>query len=293
MIISSTNLTKSYKKNSVLNGVDLAIEEGKIYGLLGRNGTGKSTLLAIIAGQIRHNDGDITVFGRKPFDSAKVMDQVVLAGIDTPYSEWWSISKILEVAAQRFPHWDAKAADFLIKEFGLDITTRYGKASRGQRSMVGIIVALAANAPLTLIDEPYLGLDVHNRAIFYRELLKSQERNPRTFVMATHDLGESAKVIDRYLLLGKQGTIDATLDADAVDEAFVQVDGTDLPHAIVDKAHHLEEMGGRTKAVLRRVDLAQALDELPGNARVSNLPLEEALGLLLGGGDNGAETPSR
>lgn len=286
--VIARGLRKSYGKNEVLTGVDFALEGGQIYGLLGRNGTGKSTLLSLLAGQLKHTAGELQVFGKQPFDNAAVMDEAVYAGIDVPYPPTWSLKKILQIAAARFPHWNAAEEKELIDAFELNPRTRYSKASRGQRSMVGIIIGLAANAPLTLIDEPYLGLDVHNREVFYRALLRSQDANSRTIVMATHDLGESAKVIDHYLLLGRDGTIFMDMDAADVDAAFVTVTASGLPRDVLTHAVHSESMPGQERAVLKR----EALDALtlPEGAAVHNLPIDEALGVFLGkdwgGGDD-------
>ncbi len=228
-VVTARDLTKSYKGRKALTGLNLDLEEGRIHGLLGRNGTGKSTLLSILAGQIPHEGGGLNVFGQAPFDNAHVMDRVVYAGIDVPFPAGWRPDTVFETAAQRYPGWHQSTAQDLVAEFGLDVHAKYAQLSRGQRSMVGVIVGLAARAPLTLLDEPYLGLDVHNRGVFYTALLREMDVHPRTVVLATHHIEESAKLLDTFLILGRDGLIHHHLDAGDLDDAYVVVSGPRLP----------------------------------------------------------------
>lgn len=272
MIVTTHHAAKSFKKKEVLRDVELQLEEHRIYGLVGRNGTGKSTLLSLLAGQAPY-DGDITVFGQDPFDNQAVMDDIVFTGVDTPYPTNWSFKAILDVASKRYPYWDQATADHLLGTFDLDVKTSHGKASRGQRSMLAIVIALAARAPLTLLDEPYLGLDVQNRDLFYRELVAAQEANPRTIVIASHDLEASAKLVDCYLVL-RDGVI-RTLESERLDDALVSLTvAKPVPPELSDAALATESLGSSTRVVVRR-----------GVADGSPVALEDAVALAMGGSD--------
>lgn len=252
-IVAARELTKSFRGKKVLRGLDFQLAEGRIHGLLGRNGTGKSTLLSILAGQVPHTGGGMEVFNQAPFDNAHVMGRIVYAGIDVPFPAGWSPDIVFEAAAQRYPGWHQPTADALIADFALDVRTRYAKLSRGQRSMVGIIVGLAARAPLTLLDEPYLGLDVHNRSVFYTALLKEMDACPRTVVLATHHIEESAKLLDTFLILGRDGLIHHHLDAGDLDDAYMVVSGPRLPR--IDAALNRTEVAGLARALVPRAVL--------------------------------------
>ncbi|AGF73675.1 ABC transporter ATP-binding protein [Corynebacterium halotolerans] len=257
-VVAACGLTKNYKGKKVLTGLSFELAEGRLHGLLGRNGTGKSTLLGLLAGQIRSSGGKLQVFGKAPFDNARVMDQVAYTGIDVPYPAAWSLREITRAAELRYPNWDAAAAQRLAEDFGFDNRTRrytrYGELSRGQRSMIGIIVGLAARAPLTLLDEPYLGLDVHNRELFYSALLREVEGHPRTVVLATHHIEESAKLLDNFLFLGRDGKLVHQFSADDLDDAYVLVSGTSLPR--IDAALARSEVAGRTRVLAPREAVA-------------------------------------
>ena len=217
VVVHTRDLTRSFGKKPVLNGIDLNFGPG-IHGLLGRNGVGKSTLLSIIGGQLKPSGGQVEVFGETPFDNARAMDRTALTGVDTSYPTW-SVANVFKGAALRYPHWDQTIADTLIADFSLDgaLSTPYGGLSRGQRAMVAIIVGLASGTELLLLDEPYVGLDLHNTDVFYRHLLE-QADSGRTIIMATHHIEDAAKVLDTAAILGRDGQIAAHVNADDADE---------------------------------------------------------------------------
>ena len=109
-------------------------------------------------------------------------------------------------------------ADALTADFAMDqaLETRYGKLSRGQRAMTGIVVGLASGAELLLLDEPYVGLDTHNTQVFYRHLLEQSDTG-RTIVMATHHIEDAARILDSALILGRDGRIAAHLTPEDVE----------------------------------------------------------------------------
>lgn len=218
MTIHTSQLARTFGTKTVLNGVDLDLGPG-IHGLLGRNGVGKSTLLRIIAGQLKPTSGTVEVFGERPFDNGSVMDRTCLTGVDTAYPGSWSGADVIKGARLRYRPWDQQLADALTADFAMDqaLETRYEKLSRGQRAMVAIVIGLAAGTDLLLLDEPYVGLDTHNTDVFYRHLL-AQASTGRTIVMATHHIEDAAKVLDTAVVLGREGTVAkqcAPEDADA------------------------------------------------------------------------------
>lgn len=274
--VLARGLRKSYKNREVLSGLDLELAGNRLHGLLGRNGAGKSTLLSMIAGQVRSGGGELRVFGEIPFDNSAVMDRVVYAGIDVPFPAAWPVRTMLAAAAVRHRNWHEPTARQLGEEFALDPGEKYGDLSRGQRSMVGIILGLAARAPLTLLDEPYLGLDVHNRALFYSALQAEMAEFPRTVVLATHDIEESAKLLDTFLILGRDGRLHHHRSAGEIAEAYVTVSGTHLP--LIDSALNRTEIAGRCRMILPRSALPELEDR---QIKVVPTGIDEVLAALL------------
>lgn len=185
-----------------LDGATATLEGGRVYGLIGRNGAGKTTLLRAMAGQLRVK-GSVLVDGQPVWDNVSVLDRVVLSGPDVPWPADIKAKKLLAFAAARWQTWDQEYADALIADYELDISKSLSELSRGQRSLVSIVLGLAAQCPITLLDEPYLGLDVQNREQFYRHLMADVQRNPRTIVLSTHHIDDAARILDSVILLDK------------------------------------------------------------------------------------------
>ena len=195
------NINKSYGSTRVLEDLNLEFELGKIYGLLGRNGIGKTTLLNIIASQIRSDSGEVLLNGENVFENSKVMDKIAIIkesgfGIDDI-----RVKKIFKAARILYKNWDEDYKNFLISEFSLNKKKNYTKLSRGNQTMVGLIVGLASRAPITIFDEPSLGLDAANRYKFYELLLKDLEEYPRTVIISTHLIDEVTNLFEEVVIL--------------------------------------------------------------------------------------------
>lgn len=251
-VVISHDLHKNYGKKEVLSGLDLELGPG-IHGLLGRNGVGKSTLLSIIAGQVKPSSGDVRVLGARPFDNADVMDRVALTGVDVGYPATWRARDVLKAAALRYPQWEEETARKLVAEFALDdaLGTAVGTLSRGQRAMLGNIVGMASGAQLTLLDEPYVGLDTHNTDVLYRNVLTLPESG-RTVVMATHHIADAAKLLDSALVLGRDGRLTAHLTPDEADAYVVAAGSFEEPL----RALAYRRLATGAKAILTAEDAA-------------------------------------
>ncbi|MNW44202.1 ABC transporter ATP-binding protein YtrB [compost metagenome] len=194
------NLTKTYGPTCALRNLDLQLEENVIYGLLGRNGAGKTTLLNTIAGGIKADSGTIEVSGKRlgkgelPKDFCYVRDQYRHFG-------GARVIEILQYAANFHPYWDWTYAHELFKIFLIEPDKKIRQLSSGTRSLIGNIIGLASRAPLTLYDEPVLGLDVLMRERFYRTLMEDYANHPRTILLSTHLIDEIAPVAEKICIL--------------------------------------------------------------------------------------------
>ncbi len=199
-MLEITNLNKSYGKTKVLSNVNLQVEEGKIYGLLGRNGVGKTTLLNIISNQIRSDSGEAKLFGKDIYENNEAVENICLikeSGI--PSEE--KVKKIFKAARILYKNWDEEYKNTLITTFNLDMNKRYHKLSRGNQTIVGLIIGLASRAALTIFDEPSLGLDAAFRYKFYNILLEDAETNPRTVIISTHLIDEVTNLFEEVIIL--------------------------------------------------------------------------------------------
>lgn len=221
--IQVQDLDRSFASRRVLHGITFDLPRSGIVGLVGRNGVGKTTLMGILAGQLRSTGGKATVSGEDPFDNARAMDQICFTGVDIHYPPQWSAHTVFSVAAAGYPDWDAALAEDLSARFEVSRYGRMSSLSTGQRSLVSIIVGLASQAPLTLLDEPYSGLDVQNRRLFYDVLARVQDENPRCIVLSTHQLADAGRIVDRLLILDEDGTLAHDLDAADLGDRVVRL----------------------------------------------------------------------
>jgi len=202
-VVEVTRLSKVYGNVRALNEVSFSIEPNKIYGLLGRNGAGKTTIMHIITAQLFASSGDLKVFGESPYENDRILSQICFIKESQKYPDIFRIVDVLDVAASLYPNWDTAFANSLLNDFNLPAKRKIKKLSRGMLSSVGIIVGLASHAPLTIFDEPYLGLDAVARSLFYDRLLQDYSENPRTVILSTHLIDEVSKLLEHVLVLDK------------------------------------------------------------------------------------------
>ncbi|CAI6081500.1 ABC transporter ATP-binding protein [Cohnella sp. JJ-181] len=200
-IVKVTNLTKTYGGTAAVQGVSFELEENKIYGLLGRNGAGKTTIMHMLTAQQFASSGDIAVFGEAPFENESVLSRLCFIKESQKYPPMFTVKDVLEVSAMLHPNWDAAYAADLAGAFGLPMKRKVQKLSRGMLSAVGVVVGLASRAPLTIFDEPYLGLDAVARSIFYDRLLEDYAEHPRTVILSTHLIDEVSRLLEHVLLI--------------------------------------------------------------------------------------------
>lgn len=248
--LRAEKLVKVYGKKEVLHGVDLMLEQGKIYGMIGRNGAGKTTILSILAAHNPATAGSVTLDGETVWENAEVLKNIcfsrelnvsnVTGGI-----AGLKVKEYLRVAETFYPYWDKKMAAELVKEFGLETKKTFQKLSKGMVSMVTIIVALASKAPFTFLDEPVAGLDVVAREKFYRILMDEYMETGRTFVISTHIIEEAADVFEEVIFVDK-GEILLMENTQELLERSYHVSGReDSVKAAVSgmEAHHEEHIG--------------------------------------------------
>jgi ABC-2 type transport system ATP-binding protein len=202
-VIEVKNLTKRYRDTVAVDDVSFTIEKDTIYGLLGRNGAGKTTVMSILTAQNFATSGDVRVFGMHPYENAKVLSRMCFVRESQKYPDDALAKHAFATARLFFPNWDEDLAQRLIEDFQLPMKTRIKKMSRGQMSAVGVIIGLAARAEITFFDEPYLGLDAVARQIFYDRLLEDYTEQPRTVILSSHLIDEVSNLIERVLVIDR------------------------------------------------------------------------------------------
>ena len=269
-VIEVTGLTKRFGAFTAVDNVSFSIEEHGIYGLLGRNGAGKTTIMQLLTGQDFATSGDIRVFGESPVENASVLERVSFIKESQKYPEDFQVRHVFRSAPWFFANWDAEFAARLIEDFRLPLKRRIKKLSRGQLSAVGVVVGLASRAPLTFFDEPYLGLDAVARQLFYDRLLEDYAEHPRTVVLSTHLIDEVSNLLEHVIVID-EGRIIIDSPSDQLRGSVTNVVG---PAAAVNaftatrEVLHRDGIGG-----LASVTIAALTAEEASAARTAGLEL--------------------
>ena len=277
-MIKINSLNKSYGRNKVLTDIDLNIEENKIYGLLGRNGVGKTTLLKLISGQLIRNSGDIKLDSKEIFENQEAIGDICLVREFSSSVKELKVKEILLAARILFKNWDSEYEDFLIKEFGLNKKKKFLKLSTGNQTIVGLVIGLASRSRLTMFDEPTGGLDAAMRYKFYNLLLADYEKNPRTVIISTHLIDEVSNLFEEVIILNDE-RVALQDDVDSLKQRSYFLSGREnsINEIIKNKRIIHEEDFGSTKIIGIYGELTdEQIQELKNNnIDVSNIPLQK------------------
>ncbi|HIY23821.1 MAG TPA: ABC transporter ATP-binding protein [Candidatus Brachybacterium merdigallinarum] len=222
--IETRNLTKRFGDVAAVEDVTLDLTENRVHGLLGRNGAGKTTLMKLLTAQLFPTAGQMRVLGEDPRENVPVLSQTCFIQESQKYPDGFRPRDVLSIASGLYPHWDEQLARDLVGEFRLPQKRAIKKLSRGQLSAVGIVIGLASRAPLTFFDEPYLGLDVVARRLFFDRLLADFAEHPRTVILSTHHIDEVANLLEHVVLLD-EGRVVIDEEAETLQSAAIEVSG--------------------------------------------------------------------
>lgn len=198
-ILEVKELTKRFEETVALNHIDLKLEKGRVYGLIGRNGAGKTTLLKLISYLLFPSAGEVTANG----EWIKEKSEIAFGRAYSIKYFAYKIKDILEIAAVSCPHWNREYAEELVERFELNIKKYYHSASAGMQTMTSLVLALAADPQLLLLDEPYTGLDPINREVLYDFLRHHYFDGEKTVVISSHMIKEIEGYFERAIILDK------------------------------------------------------------------------------------------
>lgn len=205
-MISINNLAFSYGSNQVLKNITMNLEPGRIYGLLGENGVGKTTLLTLLSGLKKTQEGTIDVDGRNPYDRRPdlLSDQYYLPDEVAPIH---SAARAWAKSAGRFwPNFSFDKFIQIMTEFETDPDQKMTEMSNGQLKKTYISFALACGCRYIYMDEPTNGLDIPSKAQFRSAIMK-YTGDDSTIVISTHQVRDLENVIDPIIILDKRDVL--------------------------------------------------------------------------------------
>jgi ABC-2 type transport system ATP-binding protein len=212
-MVSIRDLHFSYRRKPVFTGLSLDLQPGHIYGLLGANGTGKSTLLRNIAGLLFPRQGSIAAMGFEPGRRLPAFLQKVFLVPEEFSLPAVTIAKWVRYSAVFYPSFDKQQFDRYILDFAIPPEARLDEISYGQQKKALISFALAANTPLLLMDEPTNGLDIVSKSQF-RKVIAGAVDGQKCIVISTHQVKDLENLIDRVTIIDEGKILfDQTMDA--------------------------------------------------------------------------------
>ena len=219
-VIKIDNVTKKYGKNIALDNVSAEIESGRIYGLLGRNGAGKSTMLNIITNRVFATSGVCTLDGEKLLDNDKALSHIYAMNEAVTMPLSMTFKRCMNVTADFYKNFDKDYAFSLAEKFRLDPKKRLSALSTGYLTIAKIILTLSSGADFLFFDEPVLGLDANHRDLFYRLLVERFADQNCGIVISTHLIEECQALVENVIMINKSKIIAAGATDDILSQGY-------------------------------------------------------------------------
>ena len=231
-VIEARNLGKSYGKFRALDGVSFEIPLGRIVGVIGANGAGKTTMLNAILGLTRY-DGELKVMGKNPSTNrAKLMEDVCFISDVATLPRWMKVAQVLDYVESVHPKFDREVALDYLSRTTVPLDKKVRKLSKGMITQTHLAVIMAIDAKLLVLDEPTLGLDIIFRKGFYASLLEEYFDKHRTIVVTTHQVEEIEHILtDAMFIRDGEMVVYETMDDLAMRFCQVLVDQEDAGKA--------------------------------------------------------------
>ena len=228
-VLQCINLKKSYKRGSpVLQGLNLSLSAGKIVGLLGPNGCGKSTLMKLVSGLLVPDSGKILIYGEEQSEKTNAM--ISYLPERTYFTPSMRVSELIRFFEEFYEDFDTSCAMRMIEDMGISQTDRLKHLSKGNKEKVQLILVMARRAKLYLLDEPIAGVDPAARDYILQTIIGNY--NPDAcVVITTHLIHDVEPILEDFAFMGYGGQILLSGVADevraekgkSIDELFREV----------------------------------------------------------------------
>lgn len=207
-IIQIKGLSHSYGNKVIYNNLNLDIEEGLVFGIFGKNGVGKSTLINILMGYLKPKEGKCLVLGEASYDlPVNIKSQIALLHEGFIAYDFMSIKQYENFFAPFYKNWDKKVFYDLVDLMDLSYNQKLSTLSYGQKSQVILGTLFAQNAKLLIFDDYSMGLDVGYRKLFIEYLKTYIKENKKTVLLTSHIMGDLVNLIDEMIVVQEGGKV--------------------------------------------------------------------------------------
>lgn len=202
VVLDLQSLNKSFGSLAVLDGLNLSVQQGEVFGFLGRNGAGKSTAIRMIMGITRADAGSISIFGQSLHsDLIATRQRIGYVAQDQNMYPWMSPKVISKFVRGFYPRWDETRFKQLMNDFGLPPTRKIGTFSGGMKAKLALTLALSTRPELLILDEPTAGMDPVARREFLDLVRDQTAGDGTTTFFSTHLIDEIEAIADRIAIV--------------------------------------------------------------------------------------------
>ncbi|ELX13911.1 ABC transporter ATP-binding protein [Janthinobacterium sp. HH01] len=221
-IITATRISKQYGKQAALNGASFTVEAGRIVGLIGPNGSGKTTTLKAILG-LTQFEGELSVMGMDPRTQREaLMNEVCFIADVAILPKWLKVKDAIDFVEGVHPRFDRSKAEKYLANTKLSPNMKVKAMSKGMVVQLHLALVMAIDAKLLVLDEPTLGLDILYRKQFYQNLLEDYFDENKTILITTHQIEEVEHILTDLMFI-QDGQISLAASMDEVGERFTEV----------------------------------------------------------------------
>lgn len=194
MLITVKNVVKKFDKFTALNHFNMNVSEGSIYGLVGPNGSGKTTTIKHLIGMYKQDEGEILVNNEKVYDNEKVKSKIAYISDDLYFFHGYSIKDMAKFYSKIYKDFSFEKFNELQKVFNIDIKRKVNKLSKGMKKQVAFWLTISCNPEIMILDEPIDGLDPIMKENVWKILLEEVKKRKMTVIISSHNLKELENV---------------------------------------------------------------------------------------------------
>jgi ABC-2 type transport system ATP-binding protein len=293
-MIRVTNVSKSFDSFMALSGLNLTVRKGSIYGLVGTNGSGKTTIIKHITGILRQDEGKITIDEQDVFDNTALKKRTGFIPDDLYFFATYNLNEMSRLYKGLYPNWNNERFKSMISLFALDDKRKLSKFSKGMQKQAAFILTMSAMPEYLILDEPIDGLDPIIRKLVWKYIIEDVADREMSVLVSSHNLKELEGICDSIGILSK-GVMMVERDLDElksdihkVQIAFNESERPENPYAGLNVLHS-EKRGSVDLLIIRnRKDVVESTVAVNHPVVFDMLPLslEEIFIYELGGENN-------
>lgn len=220
-MIRVLDVTKRFEDTLALDGLTMTVPKGSIYGLMGLNGAGKTTIIKHLAGFLKEDEGDITIDGEYVMDNEELKKRVVFIPDDLFFFRSYSMKEMAAYFSKIYPAWDQERFEAMASDFQLNTGSNIGKFSKGMKKQAAFCLAMATKPDYLILDEPVDGLDPIVRHKLWHYIMADVADREMTVLISSHNAKEMEDVCN-YIGIMSHGKM--VLEGDLLEMGDVSIE---------------------------------------------------------------------